>query len=78
MGKKYSHLSGEQRTYIETGLVQGLSLSVIAELLGVNRSTVWREVQRATRLGRSAYDAAGGGLAYTEGRKRNGLARRKH
>jgi len=77
MGTQYSHLSDEQRAFIEAGLRQGLSQATIADLLGIHRSSVWREVQRASRSGKPTYRAATGAQAYTEGRRRNGLARRK-
>ena len=77
MGKKYSHLSDEQRAFIEVSLRQALSQAIIAELLGIHRSSVYRELQRASRTGKPTYKAANGARAYTEGRRLNGLARRK-
>ena len=77
MGTQYSHLSDEQRAFIEAGLREGLSQATIADLLGIHRSSVWRELQRALRTGKTTYKAANGARAYTEGRRRNGLARRQ-
>ena len=77
MGTNYSHLTAEQRVAIQQGLREGLSMAKIAEQLGVNRSTVHREVKRvALELG-AMYTSARGQRVYGMGRKRNGLARRK-
>lgn len=42
----YTHLSISQRTKLEAYLETGLPVSQIARLLGVHRSTIYREIQR--------------------------------
>jgi IS30 family transposase len=44
--KKYSHLSKEQRYQIEALLTSGLTATDIAKQLGVDRSTIYRELNR--------------------------------
>src|SRR5690554_838163 len=43
---KYTHLSLEQRYQIEALLQTGISRTKIAEIIGVHRSTVYRELKR--------------------------------
>ena len=77
MGSNYSHLSSEQRLEIQHGLRAGLSMAQIASKLGVDRSTVHREVKRVAEQVGGQYTAVRGERAYESGRKQNGLARRK-
>ena len=42
----YTHLTFEQRYHIELGWRKGLASAVIARRIGVNRSTVYRELRR--------------------------------
>ena len=46
MCKHYSHLNIEERTMIQLGLEQGLSLSEIGNQLGRSTSTISREINR--------------------------------
>jgi transposase, IS30 family len=77
MGTRYSHLDGEQRVLIEAGVRDGLSQAAIAAQLGVHRSTVLRELRRGAHFVKRSYKAVNGERAYSEGRERNGVARRK-
>jgi len=78
MGNKYSHLSEAQRVLIESGLQKGLSHSAIGEQIGVDRTTVWREVQRGTADGHHGlYLAVFGQRAYDAARRGAGQARLK-
>jgi IS30 family transposase len=77
MGSNYAHLSTQQRREIQRGLRTGLSMAKIAATLGVDRSTVHREVKRVAEQIGGRYTAARGERAYELGRKQNGLARRK-
>lgn len=43
---KYKHINQEQRIQIEALLKAGVKISKIAELIGMNRSTVYRELKR--------------------------------
>ena len=44
--KHYSHLTSEQREYIANGLRLGHTQQAIADVLGVSKSTVCREIKR--------------------------------
>ena len=44
--KHYSHLTSEQREYIANGLQRGHTQQAIAEVIGVSKSTVCREIKR--------------------------------
>jgi IS30 family transposase len=77
MGSKYSHLTELHRVAIESGLREGLKQAEIARRLGVNRSSICREVRRGTREGQHAYMAFFGQQAYDLGRRSAGRARRK-
>jgi transposase, IS30 family len=77
MGTQYSHLSEAQRVLIESGIQKGLSQGQIAERIGVDRSTVWREINRGSRNGRGLYLAVFGQRAYDKARRAGGRARRK-
>lgn len=48
---KYHHLSSEKRAQIEILLKEGKSYSEIAQMLGINKSTVSREVNRCASPG---------------------------
>lgn len=53
--KKYNQLTQEQRYQIEALLKSGISKSKIAEIIGVDASTVYREIERNTaKRGRTA------------------------
>ena len=77
MGTQYSHLSETDRVRIEVLSHHGARPAAIARFIGVHRSTIHREIERAKRPGWSAYNAHFGQLARERGRKRAGLARRK-
>jgi IS30 family transposase len=78
MGTKYSHLSEAHRVLIESGLQRGLSQASIAAQLGVDRSTVWREIRRGSATNEHGlYLAVLGQRAYDNTRRAAGLARRK-
>ena len=47
----YTHLTFEQRYHIELGWRKGLVGEVIARRIGVNRSTVYRELDRGEGSG---------------------------
>ena len=44
--KRYTHLTSEQRYQISNGLKEGYSQQTIAAIIGVNKSTVSREMRR--------------------------------
>ncbi len=44
--KRYTHLTSEQRYQISNGLKQGYSQQAIADIIGVNKSTLSREIRR--------------------------------
>ena len=44
--KGYTHLTSEQRYQISNGLKQGYSQQTIAASVGVNKSTISREIRR--------------------------------
>ena len=48
--KKYYHLRKEQRAVIAAFLRKGLSVSAIAKVIGVHRSTFYREIKRKSRV----------------------------
>ena len=50
MGDKYSHLTKYDRTTIETLLNTGKSVAYIADYLGVDRSTIYREIKKGTYM----------------------------
>lgn len=77
MGLQYSHLTELQRVAIESGLRENLKQAEIARRIGVNRSSVCREIRRGTRDGQHAYMAFYGQQAYDLGRRSAGRARRK-
>jgi IS30 family transposase len=77
MGTKYSHLGDVQRALIEFGVRQGLSQAEIARRLGVNRSSVCREIQRGSRNGEHLYIGFVAEQRYAQVRRAAGLARRK-
>ena len=57
MTKNYSHLSQEQRYQLEALLKVGNRKSTIAQILGVHRSTIYREIKRCiTTRGPGAYE----------------------
>ena len=43
--KRYTHLTSEQRYQISNGLKQGYSQQTIANIIGVNKSTISREIR---------------------------------
>ncbi len=44
--KRYTHLTSEQRYQISNGLKEGYSQQAIADIIGVNQSTISREIRR--------------------------------
>ena len=44
--KRYTHLTSEQRYQISNGLKEGYSQQTIADIIGVNKSTISREIRR--------------------------------
>jgi IS30 family transposase len=57
MTKNYSHLSQEQRYQLEALLKVGQKKSIIAQMLGVHRSTIYREIKRClTTRGPGAFE----------------------
>ena len=44
--KHYTHLTSEQRYQISNDLKEGYSQQTIANIIGVNKSTVSREIRR--------------------------------
>lgn len=77
MSYRYSHLSFFDRVRIEVLLRYGVSRSAIASLLGCHRSTVGREIRRASSFGFRTYAADFGHRFYVQSRRRAGLSRRK-
>jgi len=77
MSRCFSHLSFTDRVHIEVLLRYGVSRSAIASLLGRHRSTVCRELRRATSFGFRCYAADFGQRFYSQARRRAGLSRRK-
>jgi IS30 family transposase len=77
MGTQYSHLNEAQRVLIESGIQKGLSQAEIGERIGVDRSTVWREIQRGSSNSHKVYLAVFGQRAYDDSRRSAGRARRK-
>lgn len=57
--KGYRHLTLVHRCIIEGSLRQGRTLSEIANLCGVHRSTISREIKRATAVKTGVYNALG-------------------
>jgi IS30 family transposase len=53
MGIQYSHLSDSKRLVMESMLNQKHSYRAVGRAIGVNASTVCREVQRSTAPGRT-------------------------
>lgn len=66
----YTQLSAEERIVIATLRSQGLSNPEIAEVLGRDRTTIWREVQR----NRAPYD---GGYRSARAHERAGARRKR-
>jgi IS30 family transposase len=56
MGKRYNHLTKETRVELMILLKSGQSIKAISKLLGIHRSTLYRELQRNSRP-RGSYDA---------------------
>ena len=59
--KHYTHLTSEQRYQISNGLKQGYSQQTIANIIGVNKSTISREIRRNDASLCGAGAASGGG-----------------
>lgn len=77
MGSKYSHFTEHDRVRIETLDRLRWRKSDIARLLGVDRSSICREIRRGTLFPFARYMAHIGQRHYQQGRVRNGLARRR-
>ena len=71
--KRYTHLTSEQRYQISNGLKQGYSQQTIAAIVGVNQSTISREIRRN---GASRGRTAGAGVYRPTGAHKQALARR--
>jgi IS30 family transposase len=73
-GKRYTHLSAEERAVLQVGLSQGLSLRAIGAQLGRSHSSLSREVRRVLAdkgaSEDSAYRAKAGGEQYADARRR--------
>ena len=54
-GRRYTHLRTEERETISLGLSQGLSLRMLARMVGRSPSTLSREYARNTIRGRPYY-----------------------
>lgn len=52
MRKKYKHLDLQQRIQIKEMLEEGCSIAKIAETLGYNQTTIYRELERNTTNGK--------------------------
>lgn len=59
MKRKYKRLRFEDRKALEIMLTSGFSISEIAELLGVHRDTIYRELHRSGKT-RDSYTAEDG------------------
>lgn len=77
MEHKYHHLSSHDRIKIELAIEQGHSASGIARIVGVHRSTIYREMRRGADARLERYLACRGDAAYQQARRRAGLQRRK-
>ena len=77
MRTKYFHFSEHERLRIELMCSLGFNCSQVARQLGRHRSSVARELCRGTLPPFRCYVAELGQRSYREGRRRNGLARRK-
>ncbi len=75
--KCYTHLTSEQRYQISNGLKEGYSQTAIADIIGVNKSTISREIRRnGPNLGRVKRRIAGAGAYGPVGAHKQALARR--
>jgi transposase, IS30 family len=77
MGIKYSQLDERKRIIIEYLLEQGLRPARIAYHLGVDRSTLGRELRRGWHMVVGRYTSAHGQFVHDQGRRSAGRARRK-
>jgi IS30 family transposase len=77
MGVQYSHLNPAERVITESALLNGVSQAEIARVLGRSRSTVCREIKRASLRSKGWYLAIHGQNVYDKNRQAAGLARRK-
>jgi IS30 family transposase len=77
MTNKYSHLSLDERIKIEVFLTVGATIAGLARWLGRHRSTVYREVNRATHPGLTRYLGDFGQRYYLHRRRLAGWQRRK-
>jgi IS30 family transposase len=77
MSNKYSHLSLDERIKIEVVLSIGGAVTGLARWLGRHRSTIYREVRRATHPGLTRYLGDFGHRYYLRRRKLAGWRRRK-
>ena len=75
--KHYTHLTSEQRYQISNGLKEGCSQQTIAAIIGVNKSTISREIRRNDPdLGRVKRRIAGAGTYRPAGAHKQAVARR--
>ena len=68
--KRYTHLTSEQRYQISNGLKEGYSQQAIADIIGVNKSTISREI---CRNGASRGRTAGAGVYRPAGAHKQAL-----
>ena len=75
--KHYTHLTPEQRYQIYNGLDEGCSQQTIAAIIGVNKSTISREIRRNdSDVGRVMPRTAGAGAYRPAGAHKQAMARR--
>ncbi len=75
--KRYTHLTSERRYQISNGLKEGYSQQAIADIIGVNQSTLSREIRRnGPNRGRVRRRTAGAGAYRPAGAHKQALARR--
>ena len=77
MGTQYRHLSETDRFKIDSMRSQGYSLSEIGAAIGFSKSTISREIKRATIAGFDRYVAPVGQQRYGAKRKLAGHGRRR-
>ncbi len=70
MGKRYNHLSPEERAVIQISLQNGERPGAIARRLGRHRSSITRELARNASQPTAAYKAVEAGCGYRQRRQR--------
>ncbi len=75
--KRHTHLTCEQRYLISNGLKAGYSQPAIANIIGVNKSAISREIRRnGASRGRVRRRTAGAGAYRPAGARKQAMARR--